>query len=164
MPETNPILRKNYTTTVHLKTENSETKLALSMLKYIIWANRAALAIVFFWFGFLKLLNASPAEALVMSLHDSTIARYIPMQVFLELLGGTECLIGILWLIPRCTKFVFWLFIPQMITTFMPLIFLPGDTWQSSFCLTLTGQYIIKNLVLVASALTVFYAYIKTKK
>jgi uncharacterized membrane protein YkgB len=40
-----------------------------------------------------------------------------------------------------------------MITTFLPLIFLPGESWQAPFVPTLVGQYIIKNLVLVAAAI-----------
>jgi uncharacterized membrane protein YkgB len=34
-------------------------------------------------------------------------------------------------------------------------VFLRDETWQQSFVLTLTGQYIMKNLVLIASAITV---------
>jgi len=35
-------------------------------------------------------------------------------------------------------------------TTFMPLFFVPDATWQSFMTPTLEGQYIIKNLVLIA--------------
>ena len=130
---------------------------------FIEWVNRIALATVFFWFGFLKVVHVSPAEELVTQLHTVTLAKYIPLESFLVILGTVESVIGVLWLLPRCTKLVFWLFIPQMITTFMPLFWLPNVTWQSMLCLTLTGQYIIKNLVLIASAFTVLYLY-NTKK
>ena len=164
MPQTTNTIEKNFVTSVHVTSAEANPQAAYNALAYILWANRIALAIVFIWFGFLKLIHASPAEPLVIRLHDVTVAKYIPMQTFLMLLGGVECIIGILWLMPRYTKAAFWLFVPQMITTFMPLILLPKDTWQASFCLTLTGQYIIKNLVLVASAITVLYMHTKMKK
>jgi uncharacterized membrane protein YkgB len=43
-----------------------------------------------------------------------------------------------------------------MITTFLPLILLPKETWDAFLTLTLTGQYIVKNLVLIGSA---FFLY-----
>ena len=124
----------------------------------VIWFNRISLFVVFFWFGFLKVVHISPAEGLVTHLHQATIASLIPIESFLVLLGIVECLIGILWIIPKLTRFAFWLFILQMITTFLPMLYLPNDTWQNTMVLTLTGQYIIKNVVLIASALTIFMA------
>jgi uncharacterized membrane protein YkgB len=90
-----------------------------------------------------------------MHLHDVTMARFIPIQEFMVVLGVVECSIGLLWLFPKSTKLAFTLFLLQMTTTFMPMVFLPAETWQQSFVLTLTGQYIMKNLVLIASAITV---------
>lgn len=130
----------------------------------IIWANRLALATCFLWFGFLKLIHASPAEPLVTSLHDVTIVRYIPIQTFMFLLGIVECTIGILWLIPGVTKLAFTLFALQMFTTFLPLFYLPHDVWQTTGVLTLPGQYIVKNVVFLSSAATVFYVFLKQKK
>ncbi|MBK5273208.1 MAG: hypothetical protein JJE22_19575 [Bacteroidia bacterium] len=130
----------------------------------ITWGNRVALAIVFFWFGILKIIHLSPAEELVTHLYRITIANFVSIGTFMWMLGFIECMIGILWLIPKATKFVFIIFMFQIATTFMPLFFLKTETWQHSFALTLTGQYIIKNLVLVASASTVLLSrYAKSK-
>jgi hypothetical protein len=35
----------------------------------------------------------------------------------------------------------------------LPLFFLPEVSWQSAFVPTLTGQYIIKNVVIIALAM-----------
>lgn len=121
-----------------------------------IWLNRLALFIVFFWFGFLKIVGVSPAKDIVTHLHHQTIEPFISVAYFIPLLGVVECLIGVLWLIPRFTKVAFILFSLQMITTFLPLILLPSEIWQSGLALTLAGQYIIKNVVLIASAYTVY--------
>lgn len=121
----------------------------------VIFFNRMSLFIVFFWFGLLKVLFISPAEGLVLHLHEELLGSLVAQQDFLLMLGLLECMIGVLWLFPKMTTLVFALFSIQMVTTFLPLIFLPKETWQNTFVLTLTGQYIIKNLVLVASAFTV---------
>ena len=121
----------------------------------VILMNRLTLFVVFFWFGILKVFSLSPAETLVSHLHSQTISSLVSIEKFLLILGLTECLIGLLWLFPKWTKIAFALFSAQMITTFLPLFYLPDDTWQNGFALTLTGQYIIKNLVLIASAFTI---------
>jgi hypothetical protein len=41
---------------------------------------------------------------------------------------------------------------------FLPLLLMPNETWQSLFALSLPGQYIIKNVVLIASAYTIYHA------
>jgi len=135
----------------------------LAISSNIIWWNRVALFVVFFWFGFLKIIHVSPAEGLVTNLHQATIASLMPIEHFLVFLGVVECVIGVLWLIPSLTKIAFGVFILQMFTTFLPLLFLPKDTWQNTLVLTLTGQYIIKNVVLIASALTILRATSKVE-
>ncbi|MCC7436506.1 hypothetical protein IT402_01365, partial [Candidatus Nomurabacteria bacterium] len=50
-------------------------------------------------------------------------------------------------------RVVFPLLLFHMVTTFLPLIFLPSIVWQSAFVPTLEGQYIIKNLVIIATAI-----------
>lgn len=123
----------------------------------IIWVSRVSLFIVFFWFGLLKLLNWSPAEGLIEHLHSVTIQPLIALKSFIYLLGAAECCIGLAFLIPSLTRFAFALFCMQMLTTFLPLILLPTDSWQNSFALTLVGQYIVKNVALIALAIVIYF-------
>ena len=122
----------------------------------VLWINRLALFLIFFWFGFLKLVSLSPAESLVSSLHRQTIAPFLSLDHFLFLLGLAECLIGLLWLSPRFTRFALWVFLVQMATTFLPLVLLRQETWSSFLVLSLSGQYILKNVVLIACAFTLY--------
>lgn len=115
---------------------------------------RIALFVVFFWFGILKLLGISPAGALVHALFDQTIP-FMEFSLFYMLFAGFECLIGILFLIRGAERIVFPMLILHMITTALPLFMLSSATWQSFMVPTLEGQYIIKNLVIVAAALAV---------
>jgi uncharacterized membrane protein YkgB len=122
----------------------------------VLWFNRLALFVIFFWFGALKVFAASPAEALITHLHRLTLYNIVSIHTFLVTLGVIECLIGILWLFPRLTRIVIVIFTVQMTTTFLPLILLPSETWHNILILSLPGQYILKNIVLVASAFTLY--------
>lgn len=113
---------------------------------------RIGLFIVFFWFGLLKVLGLSPASGVVERLFENTIP-FMEFPTFLVLFGLFECLIGILFLIKGMERVVIPLLLIHMITTFGPLLFLPEEAWQSFMVPTLAGQYIIKNVVLVAAAI-----------
>lgn len=113
---------------------------------------RVGLFVIFFWFGILKVIGLSPAGSLVHALFDKTI-NFMNFDTFYILFALFECLIGILFLIKGAERIVFPLLLLHMITTTLPLIFLPDATWQSAFVPTLEGQYIIKNLVIVAAAI-----------
>lgn len=121
--------------------------LALPIAKLSLFA-------VFFWFGLLKVLLVSPAAGLVEMLQVQTLPWFNSVG-FLVTLGAIEMIIGIAFLIPRITKFAIFLMVLHMITTFLPLIFLPEIAWQAPFIPTLEGQYILKNLVLLALALQI---------
>ena len=86
------------------------------------------------------------------SLFTRTIP-FIPFTIFYAGFAIFECAIGILFLIPKATRAVILLLAIHMITTFLPLVFLPQTTWQGFLIPTLEGQYIIKNLALIALAM-----------
>lgn len=115
-------------------------------------AARGALCIVFFWFGLLKVVGASPAEPLVIDLMKVTIP-FITAEHFMLLLGVYEMLIGLTFLVPRLERLAILLLFPHLIVTAAPLALLPEMTWGGSMIPTLTGQYIIKNVLIVATAI-----------
>lgn len=122
----------------------------------VLWVNRLSLFIIFFWFGFLKIVSLSPAETLISHLHQLTLSSFISIKTFLIFLGVVECIIGIMWLIPSLTRYTIVIFTIQIATTFLPLILLPKETWNNVLELSLPGQYILKNIVLIASAFTIY--------
>lgn len=111
--------------------------------------SRIALFVVFFWFGILKLIGMSPATPLVLALLAKTLPMIAP-ALFMKLFAVFEMLIGILFLFPRFTKLATFLIILHLITTTAPLILLSKMTWSGLFIPTLEGQYIIKNILIVA--------------
>jgi uncharacterized membrane protein YkgB len=115
---------------------------------------RFALFVVYFWFGALKLLGMSPAGPLVTALWVKTIP-FIPLNKFMMLFASYEMLIGILFLIPRLERLAITCLLLHVSTTVMPLILLPGIVWQMFLVPSLEGQYIIKNIVIIALALSI---------
>lgn len=113
--------------------------------------SRLALFVVYFWFGALKLVDQSPANPLVAGLLERTLPG-VTFAQFIIALGVFEMVIGLAFLIPRLNRLGVLLLIPHMITTFMPLLLLPSFTWAAPFAPTLEGQYIIKNLLIIAVA------------
>lgn len=118
-------------------------------------ALRISFAIIFFWFGILKPLGLSPAEGLLKQ--TVTWLPFIEPDIWLHLIGYWEMVIGILFLFKKTTRIAIALLFLQMTGTFMPLVFLPEITFQNGniFTLTLEGQYIIKNLMIISAALII---------
>jgi uncharacterized membrane protein YkgB len=123
-----------------------------------------ALFVVFFWFGAIKLTGLSPANELVHQLlAQIPIMKMWPFESFIIALGFVEMCIAILFLFKKTTTLAIIILIPHMFTTMLPLALLPNLTWQSFLIPTLAGQYIIKNIVIVALALSVVLENKKSK-
>lgn len=119
--------------------------------RFSIPAARFGLFVVFFWFGILKVLGLSPASGLVQRLFEQTIP-FMSFETFLIWFGIFECVIGLMFIFRGLERIVIPLLFVHMITTFGPLVFLPQETWNAFMVPSLEGQYIIKNLVIIAAA------------
>jgi uncharacterized membrane protein YkgB len=131
--------------------EQLDVKIIHSLGRLSMPLSRFALFIVFFWFGILKIIGTSPANPMVMDLMNATLP-FMTWEVFIVLFSIYEMIIGITFLIPRLERLAIALLIPHMIMTMLPLFFLSEMTWQGFLTPTLEGQYIIKNLVIIALA------------
>jgi uncharacterized membrane protein YphA (DoxX/SURF4 family) len=118
--------------------------------QYGILIMRLGLGFVFFWFGAIKLVpGLSPAEELV----RNTI-YFVDPDLFLPVLAIWEVLIGLGLMFGKFMRFTLLLLFLQMPGTALPLLILPEVTWTAfPYGLTLEGQYIIKNLVLIGAGL-----------
>ncbi len=112
---------------------------------------RYSLAIIFIWFGILKPLGISPAEEIVRK-----TVTWIPPDIFVPLLGWWEVAIGVGLLFRPLIRIGLLLLFLQMPGTMLPLILLPDICYtQFPYGLTLEGQYIIKNLILISAGIVV---------
>jgi uncharacterized membrane protein YkgB len=112
---------------------------------------RVALGVVFLLFGALKLLpDASPAIGLV----AKTVGAFVDPTWFVPVLALWECAIGAGLLTRRLPRLTLLLLFAHMPGTFLPMLTCPEEVWVVfPYAWTLEGQYIVKNLVLVAGAL-----------
>ena len=125
--------------------------------KHSVTIMRIALAIVYIWFGALKIFGLSPAGELV----EETVYWFNP-ALFIPILGGCEIIIGLGLLIKRFIPITIMLLLLHMAATFFPVFILKTVCFEGfPFCPTLVGQYIIKNLVLIAGALIIAGKYNK---
>lgn len=122
------------------------------MRRWGLRALRVSLAVIFIWFGLLKPLGLSPAAPLVRATVD-----WMPLlsaDAWVALIGWWEVLIGVTFLFQRTVRIAIALLALQMAGTFMPLVLLPGITFQHvPYAPTMEGQYIIKNLLIISAAL-----------
>ena len=118
---------------------------------------RVALFVVFFCFGILKVFGASPANPLVGALLSTTMP-FLDFEQFIVFFGFYEMVIGVSFLIPKMVRVSILLLGLHMVTTLMPLVFLPAIAWTKPLIPTLEGQYIIKNVVIIALAISIVSA------
>jgi uncharacterized membrane protein YkgB len=128
-----------------------ESKIINLFNKIYIPLARFALFLVYFWFGILKVVDLSPASPMVLELLNRTMP-FVPPAQFLIFFGLFEMLIGALFLVPRLTKVAIVLLFVHMITTVGPLFIMPSYTWDGFLVPTMEGQYIIKNILIIALA------------
>ncbi len=113
---------------------------------------RYSIGIIFIWFGILKPMGLSPAQDLIFN----TVYWFEDRDAFIPILGYWEVAIGICMLIKPLIRLSIFLLFIQMPGTFLPLILLPGVCFvEFPLGLTLEGQYIIKNLIIISSAIVV---------
>jgi uncharacterized membrane protein YphA (DoxX/SURF4 family) len=120
------------------------------MSRYGLLVLRVGLGIVFFWFGLLKFFpGISPAEGLVRN-----TVYFINPDLFLPVLAAWETLIGIGLILGKYMRLTLLLLFLQMPGTALPIFILPDVVWTHfPYGLTLEGQYIVKNLVLIGAGL-----------
>jgi uncharacterized membrane protein YkgB len=104
---------------------------------------RFAIGVIFIWFGALKTVGElSPAYDLV-----AATVYWLTPEIIVPLLA---------FLFTPLTRVAIFLLALQMPGTFLPLVLLPEICFTIfPVGLTIEGQYIVKNLVIIGSALVI---------
>lgn len=119
---------------------------------HYVWIARVSLFVIYFYFGFLKIIGASPAGELAIGFAQHMGMGAVANELYLAL-ALVECLIGLLILFPQLTRLAIFVMFCHMLLVCSPLILYPQAVWSGPFVPNLEGQYIIKNAALVALAL-----------
>lgn len=118
---------------------------------------RISVGLIFFWFGFLKFFpGLSPAETLASSTIQVITGGIIGPRVSLVVLAIWETAIGLGLISGRALRATLLLLFLQMPGTLAPMVIFPELTFtRVPFVLTIEGQYIVKNLVLVSAGIVI---------
>ena len=128
-------------------------ELLLDMLRrWSVTALRLALGSVFLWFGALKVFGSSPVASLIQATY-----HFMPLGIFVMMLGVWEMVIGVGIIFKRALRCVLILLGLHLIGTFTAIWFNPSIFFVQGvpFCLTVDGEFVIKNLVLITAALVI---------
>ena len=128
-----------------------DAAIAGAMDRWSVPVLRVAVAVVFVWFGALKVFDVSPAADLV-----SRTVYFFPPETFVPILGVWEVVIGICLLYRPLIRVGIFLLFLQLPGTFLPVVLLPEVVFRTfPYALTVEGQYIAKNLVIIGAALVI---------
>ena len=136
-----------------------DARIASTLRRHGVRLLRIAIGLVFLWFGALKLVpGLSPAEALV-----KATVPFVDADAFYPILAVWEVLIGAFLLFRPTVRAALLLLALQMPGTFLPLVVLPEVCFSAypfaspldAFALTMEGQYIVKNIVLITAGIVV---------
>lgn len=122
--------------------------------RHSLFLLRLSLAIVFFWFGILKVANVSP----VIGLLRGSIP-FLASTPYLQILGITEIAIGAGLLVDRLAKQATTLMVVHLLCTLSLVVVAPRMIFAPEFpVLTMNGEFVLKNVVLITSALVIIFA------
>ncbi|QQQ73497.1 DoxX family protein [Saccharothrix sp. 6-C] len=113
---------------------------------------RIALGVVFLWFGALKVAGASPVRDLV-----AGTVPFLPASWFVPAVGVVEVLAGTALILAVRVRLVAALTALHLLGTFLVLVVQPATAFRDGnpLLLDVTGEFVVKNLVLLAASLVV---------
>lgn len=133
--------------------ENLDRSATRLLARYSLTVLRITIGIVFVWFGALKFFpGMSPAEHLI---RESI--TFLSMDWFLPFLAVLEVTIGVCYILGgKFLRVAVILMLGQMAGAMSPMVLRPDLIWAKfPFVWTLEGQYVFKDIVLIAVALTI---------
>jgi uncharacterized membrane protein YphA (DoxX/SURF4 family) len=127
------------------------------MARHGILLLRLSVGVVFLWFGALKFFPAlSPAEDLASRTINQLTFGLISEEIALLILATWECLIGLGLIFGLFLRATLLLLFVQMLGTITPIFFFPDEVFtRFPYALTLEGQYIVKNMVLISAGIVI---------
>lgn len=135
------------------------------VLDHAIQILRLSVCLIFVWFGALKLFpGLSPAEALAGNTIQIMTLGLVSPEISVPVLGLFEVMIGMGMLYRPVLRLTAVILLLHMIGAAAPILLLPEKVFvRIPFVLTLEGQYILKNIVIITATL-VIGATIRTKR
>jgi putative oxidoreductase len=126
------------------------------LARYSVDVLRISLGLVFLGFGFLKFFpGLSPAADLAGETMEALTLGLIPGGVGVVLVAMLETAIGFCLITGKFLRLGLALLGVAMVGILSPLVLLPDELFASPYEPTLEGQYVLKDIVLLAAGLVV---------
>ncbi|MEU7026453.1 hypothetical protein AB0A60_07120 [Streptomyces sp. NPDC046275] len=127
-------------------------RLAPRLHRYGLVLLRVGLGGVFVWFGVLKAIGQSPAAQLVVDVIPFDTGTW-----FVPALGWAEIALGLWLLTARAAHLLLPALTAHLLGTFLVLLLTPHAAFEHAnpLLLTLIGEFVVKNVVLLAGAVVV---------
>ncbi|NTW24010.1 MAG: DoxX family membrane protein [Lentimicrobium sp.] len=137
--------------------ENVDFKITNWMAENGIYILRLSIGLIFVWYGVLKFFpEVSSAENIASVTIEKLSFGLINGRLAMFILATWETLIGLGLLSGLFLRETLLLLFLQMLGTLTPLLLFPEITFKHfPFVPTLEGQYIFKNLVIIASGIVI---------
>lgn len=120
-------------------------KISLRLLKY-------AFALIFIWFGVLKLISSSPALFMIEQALPFNLGKSSLVMLFIAVF---EILIGVGLLFDRFLRLAAFLMMAHLLVATLSVLITQG--FAPAFpALSLAGEFVIKNLALMAGGMIIF--------
>ena len=115
---------------------------------------RWAVGVIFLYFGALKLVPGySPAESLVMETIKTLTFDLVPGRAGVAFTGAIECALGVLLLTGWFRRLTIYVLGLELVGILAPLVLLPTRLFDSPAAPTIEGQYVLKDIILVAAGM-----------
>jgi uncharacterized membrane protein YkgB len=133
------------------RVDHADAAVARGMERYGHFVERVALAILFIWFGAMKVFGVESAT--------SIIAKTVylgPPEITVPLLGAWEAAIGACFLFRKLNRIAVLLLAIRLPGTLLALVLRQDECFQGSVLLpTIQGQYLLKDVAIMGAALVI---------
>ncbi|WP_438479549.1 hypothetical protein [Oleiharenicola lentus] len=130
------------------------TTLAVFCDRFAPLVTRLAIALIYGWFGLLKLFGVSPAEELIRQTFS-----FLPGGAVILALGAWEVVIAVLLLFPRTVWIALLFLILHLPGTFLSYFTATELCFTGPFVFTDLGEFILKNLMVIGAVLFLASVY-----
>jgi putative oxidoreductase len=136
--------------TIRARLIAGETQVVKLLQRISLPLLRAAMSLVFLWFGALKVASVSPVGDLV-----ANTLPFIDRYWLIPTMGMLEVALAVGLVVPRLRRIALPALIAHLSGTFLVLLVQPNVAFQQGnpLLLTTTGEFVVKNLVLISAAM-----------
>ena len=119
---------------------------------------RISIGVIYIWFGALKFFpQMSPAEEIAQQTISFLTFGMLPANIGYLTLAIWEIAIGFLLIFNWCSRLTVGLTLVHMFFTFTPLFVFSAESFvKPPFVFSLLGQYILKNIVIIAALFMIY--------